>query len=470
MATTAIWKVKGWLGKVLIYVENPNKTKNPKFYQEGNMNDRCFQGIGDLISYAMQEHHQADQEVMNIERYVSGINVSPLTARTEMQAVKKRFGKEDGIVAFHGYQSFSEGEVNPEIAHQIGIKLAEKLWGERFQIIVATHLDHDNHIHNHFVINSVSHIDGLRYHDNTYGYKKMREASDNLCREYGLSVIEDPENGKSRHYAEWRAERNGIPTWRSYIKKDIDEAIAASFTDKQFLHHLKEKGYQIKIGKDISVKPLGKERGFRLMRNFGEEYSYENICKKILLQSSVTIPPGYKDMGKSVVLRGKLQTKYKIGGLRGLYLYYCYRLKEQQKGTASPARAKFLFREDVRKLQIITLEAKLLCRHKIETAEQLFSYRSGLCTEMDQLITQRQKLRNKLRRSAHMQEEVKSELKENLHIISDKLNVLRKEVKLCDGIAERSKIIREKIKTEKRETEVKIDEYKRRSSRANRAI
>lgn len=80
-----------------------------------------------------------------------------------MMAVKKRYGKEDGIVVFHGYQSFAEGEVTPDMAHEIGVRLAEELWGERFQVLIATHLDKANHIHNHFVLNSFSFLDGRRY-------------------------------------------------------------------------------------------------------------------------------------------------------------------------------------------------------------------------------------------------------------------------------------------------------------------
>ena len=95
-----------------------------------------------------------------MEQYVSGVNCAPTTAREEMIAVKKRFGKEDGIVAFHGYQSFAPGECNPAMAHEIGKKLAEELWGSQYQVLIATHLDKANHLHNHFVVNSVSFLDG----------------------------------------------------------------------------------------------------------------------------------------------------------------------------------------------------------------------------------------------------------------------------------------------------------------------
>ena len=104
-------------------------------------------------------------------------------------AVKKRFGKDNGVMAYHGYQSFAPGEATPEAAHEIGVRLAERLWGDRYQVLVATHLDKESHLHNHFVVNSVSFLDGLRYYRSEKDYYAMRRESDRLCLEYGLSVL-----------------------------------------------------------------------------------------------------------------------------------------------------------------------------------------------------------------------------------------------------------------------------------------
>lgn len=175
-----------------------------------------------------------------------------------MLAVKKRYGKDEGIMAFHGYQSFAPyDDITPDTAHKMGILLAEELWGDRFQVLVATHLDKENHLHNHFVVNSVSFIDGLRYHRTKKDYYNMRTASDKLCRQFGLSVIENAEYGKSKHYGEWKAEKEGRPTWRGLIKSDIDKAIAKSLTEKQFYHYLKEMGYAIKFRKRYNSQTTG---------------------------------------------------------------------------------------------------------------------------------------------------------------------------------------------------------------------
>ena len=141
MAVTSIWRVNGWLGKVVVYVENPDKTTNPEFY--GRPSERGSADLEDVIAYAINSRKTklACEEADTLERFVSGVNCHPATARAEMMAVKKRFGKEDGTIAYHGYQSFAPGEATPEIAHQIGVELARRLWGERYQVVVATHLD-----------------------------------------------------------------------------------------------------------------------------------------------------------------------------------------------------------------------------------------------------------------------------------------------------------------------------------------
>ena len=166
MATTSIWRVNGWLGKVLIYIENPDKTENPDFFEKQDMDGKEAQGLSDVIEYAVQQQKtgktvESEGETV-MRQFVSGVNCRPATARDEMIAVKKRFGKEDGTVAYHGYQSFAPGEATPELAHEIGLALAKKLWGEKYQVLVATHLDRENHLHNHFVVNTVSFVDGIK--------------------------------------------------------------------------------------------------------------------------------------------------------------------------------------------------------------------------------------------------------------------------------------------------------------------
>ena len=311
MAITSIWSVKGWLGKLAVYVENPDKTENPAYFEKQGMTAKHTQGLSDVIDYAAQTHKTqiTDENALVLRHYASGVNCAPETARDEMLAAKKKFGKEDGVVAYHGIQSFSPEDLQtgltPDMAHEIGVKLAKRLWGEKYQVIVATHLDKANHLHSHFVVNTVSWVDGIRYHRTEQDYYNMQIESDKLCREYGLSVIEEPKRGKSKHYGEWKAEQEGKPTYRGMVKADIDQAILESMTERQLWENLHKKGYHIKFGQDITLRPQGKDRGLKLCRNFGEDYSIEKIRKRILANmrpqqitqtqtsTSSTLPSGY---------------------------------------------------------------------------------------------------------------------------------------------------------------------------------
>lgn len=453
MATTSIWSVKGWLGKLVIYVENPNKTTNPQYYEKAELTEKQAQTLLDVIDYAADPSKTDsaihDENIETHQQFVTGINCLPATARDEMQAVKKRFGKEDGVIAYHGYQSFAPGEADPKTAHEIGIRLAKELWGEKYQVVVATHLDKENHLHNHFVVNTVSFVDGIRYHRTGKDYHDMQVASDNLCREYGLSVIENIQYGKSKQYGEWRAEQEQRPTWRGFIKADIDEAIRMSLTEKQFFRHLEEKGYEIKIGKDISVRPQGKERFVRLMRNFGEEYSIENIRRRILSQYIPEKPLAEPERKtRHYRMQGSMKSTRKITGFRALYFHYCYKLGIFPKDRPqNRKRLHFLLREDLLKLNNISQEVRLLVRHKIDTAEQLSLYKNGLEVQIEKLSAERKALYKK-QRTVKCQSDPKlaETVKKEIDGLTEQLKSLRREVHLCDDIAERSGVITEKLK------------------------
>ena len=451
MATTSIWRVNGWLGKVLIYIENPDKTENPDFFEKQDMDGKEAQGLSDVIEYAVQQQKtgktvESEGETV-MRQFVSGVNCSPSTARDEMIAVKKRFGKEDGTVAYHGYQSFAPGEATPELAHEIGLALAKKLWGEKYQVLVATHLDKENHLHNHFVLNTVSFVDGIKYHRTEQDYFDMQRESDRLCREYGLSVIENPQRGKSKHYGEWRAEQEGRPTYLSLIKADVDTAIRQSMTERQFFYRLRQMGYDVKVGKDITVRPLNYPRGRKLMRNFGEDYSMENIRKRILAQRRPQRE--HRPEPLRCRLHGDLKQAKKVTGFRALYFHYCYLLGIFPKNRPQQSRKRlhFLLREDLLKLDAITAETRLLIGHRIDTAEQLFCYRDKVSGKITALTEKRKQL-YKAQRTAAMKSdpEKTAEVKAQITALSKELAVLRKEVVLCNSIAERSGVIQEKIK------------------------
>lgn len=475
MAVTSIWRVNGWLGKVVIYVENPDKTTNSGFFRNEVRSPEGSQGLDDVIAYAVNsrktEQHREDADIL--ERFVSGVNCHPATARAEMLAVKKRFGKEDGTIAYHGYQSFAPGEATPEIAHKIGVELAQRLWGNRYQVVVATHLDKANHQHNHFVLNTVSFVDGKKYFRSAKDYHELQATSDALCREYSLSVIENPQPGKGKHYGEWRAEQEQRPTWRGLVRSDIDDAIRQAMTERQFFDTLHRKGYEIKVGKDISVRPPGKERFVRLARNFGEDYTLEGVRRRILEQTRAARPlPEPAPKPKHYRMSGNWQSCKKVTGFRALYFHYCYLLgvfpREKQQNQK---RLLFLLREDLIKLDAVIQEARLLAVNRIDTAQQLSSYQSGLESRMESVTSQRKQLYRKLRTVAVKSDEAASvEISIAITALSKELCQLRQEVKLCRDIAMRSGVLPERIqearKTQRKEQN-EHDQF-RRCSRTNR--
>ncbi len=195
------------------------------------------------------------------------------TALQEMRNTKKQFFKTTGIQCFHGVQSFVKGEVTQEQAHEIGIKLAEELWGNKFQVIVSTHLNTDN-LHNHFVLNYVSFLDGKRFCNTKKDYATMRKASDKLCEEYGLSVLKQEE--KYNKYTT-------SSLYKELMKDSIDYAIANAKDYNEFIKILQDLDYIVTDKNNtLSIRQEPCKRNTRIERQFGNSYSKESIYKRIL--------------------------------------------------------------------------------------------------------------------------------------------------------------------------------------------
>lgn len=333
MAVTSIWRVHGSVGKVLDYVENAEKTTA---VSTGDSD------LSDVIDYAIQQHKTSQTQVRDgeevVQRFVSGINCHPSTAGMEMQKVKKFYGKEDGVIAYHGYQSFAPGEATPEIAHEIGVKLARQLWGDRYQVLVATHLDRANHLHSHFVINTVSFVDGIKYHRTKQDYKEMQRVSDALCKEYGLSVIRNPK-GRGMTYNEWIAEKEGKPTLRGVIRSDIDRAILASTTQQNFQEAMQAMGYTFKTrapdGQPLkypALNPPGAKGYFRFHR-LGSGYSLTEILDRVY--DNVRRQTPFPEADRMAKQRNPFIPYPKAKGIHALYLRYCYELRMSYSGEAA---------------------------------------------------------------------------------------------------------------------------------------
>ena len=401
MAVTKIWPVKGRLDHLVNYVLNPTKTEQML--------------------------------------YATGINCTPQSALAEMNATKRLFGKTGGTVSFHAYQSFAKGEVSPEAAHKIGHQIAQELWGERFQVVVTTHLDR-GHIHNHFAINSVSFIDGQRFHSDAKLYRSMRQLSDKLCAEHGLSVVLNPQPGKAQQYGEWKAEREGKPTWRSVVKADVDEAIAKAMTDRQFYQNLKNIGYEVKQGKDISVRPPGKERFVRLARNFGDEYTYEGITRRILANKRALLPVPKPHAGAPCPKKMPPMPK---GSVAALYRHYLYLFGYYERDSSPDKRMHFLLAEDLCHFEDIVAESKLLDERGIGTDKELLAHMESLEADILALCVERKTIRAKARKQ--QSPEAGRLRSPRIEQINAQLKELRREVRHCANIAKRSGVLEEKI-------------------------
>ena len=259
MATTGFWPVWGKLKKVLDYADNPDKTTEKKYLDD------------DL--YAALRYTENDDKT-DERKYASGINCSAAFAYREMVAVKQRFGERGKVIAYHGYQSFKTGEVTPEQAHEIGLETARRMWGKDFQVLVTTHLNTDN-LHNHFVVNSVSFRDGHKFRNSIEQHREMREVSDAVCKEHGLSILTNaPFYGGQSKGAYWK-EQKGQPTHRQQLKEDVEYCLRYSMDWPSFIQQLEAKGYAFDHTR-FSVKASGWQRAVRLDRlGFTDEFMYE---------------------------------------------------------------------------------------------------------------------------------------------------------------------------------------------------
>jgi len=447
MAVTKIWPVRGKVDSPLRYVADEMKTENPKWDKSS------LENLTDVMHYA------ADEDKTEKQFFVTGINCSAEIARDQFVTVKKQFNKEDGIVAYHGYQSFDEGEVTPELAHAIGLEFAQRVWGEDHQVVVATHLN-TKHIHNHFVVNSVSFLHGRRLRAKQwYEFNKI---SDEICRAHGLSVVEKPE-GKGLPKQVYEAEKTSESTRLTVARKAVDEAISVSTNLKEFELAMKSMGYSCSFGPNRKywiIKMKSWKKPMRLYR-MGEDYTNERIMERIMsapeekpfavFQRTVYVKKQYRLPTREHKIK-------KVGGLKGLYLHYCYLLGYLPKYNQRPMRVSPLIRDDITKIEMISKEARLIEREKLETLDDVISFkasRQALIAEKTEAHYEEMKV---LRRK--VPEEEKEKAREKAYELKEEIKELRKDVRLAERIETRAKDMEEKINTIKEE-EVKRDERRR---------
>ena len=243
MAVTKIKAIRGTLSKALAYISNPDKTEDKL-----------------LISTYGCASETAAQEFEWTRRIAEQKGMKPVR-----------------IIARHVIQSFDVGEVTPELAHEIGKQFADEILGGKYEYVLTTHTD-KNHVHNHLIFNAVDFVDHHAYKSYKKIYYDMREVSDRLCKENGLSVI-PPSQNKGMGYKEYAEAKRGT-SWKQKLKQTIDRFVIVAKDYDEFLKLMQEAGYEIKTGKYISFRAEGQER-FTRSKTIGENYTEERIRERI---------------------------------------------------------------------------------------------------------------------------------------------------------------------------------------------
>lgn len=440
MATTGLWHIKGQLRDLIDYVENPEKTELTS----------DMQNFVNVFSYDINPNKTNNQQ------FVTAINCKKEIALQQMILTKKQFNKEDKYIAWHGYQSFKPDEVTPELCHEIGVKLAKQMWGDRFQVIVSTHLDKD-HLHNHFCFNSVSFLDGKKYNYSKTEMQRLRNLSDKLCKEYGLSVIATDNKSKAPNRTLYFAEKNNEPTKYNLMRTAIDEAIAISPVPKEFVRIMRKKGYIVNVNperKYATIRSVNDSRNTRL-KTLGEKYEWQNIVEQINTQDGFALLSAYKEFNREsktkyikpqkYVFKGSFATVKKVTGLKALYLYYCCRLgylpKKNQHKPLSPE-----MKEAWRKIDRYSNQVILISKYNLVDTDKVKQFISNNKEQIVLITNKRNQTYNNLRRCKDTDKI--SELKFKRDCYTKQLTKLRKEIKTADAILNDVEGIKQNIKAE----------------------
>ena len=420
MAYTKILVIHNRLDKCVGYTQDPDKTS-----------------LEAAIDYAL------DRAKTERVCYETAINCSRDRVYQDMLDTKRRWGKESRKrKGYHIIQSFAPGEVTPDQAHAIGVELAQRLLGDRYEAVVSTHLN-KAHLHSHIVFNSVSFVDGAMYRDQLKDYYAgIRGTSDAICREHGLSIIEpgEPLKGAPVSRGEWEAQRRGRPTVRGLVRQDIEEAIRQSYTYKSFLDQLRQMGYQVKSGPKVKhtavLSPGG--RGYLRLDSLGEGYTEADIQARLAAIRSGEAPPPPAQAAPAAAFRllepGRRYRprsplpyrRRRFTGFQLLYLRYLYLLNPPSKRRPRN-RAAFSMREELLKLDRYQEQFWYLRRNRIETAGQLSMQYDAIQAELDALTERRKELYQRKRRGD-------GEVQPEIEQITTHLRALRRDLKLCARI------------------------------------
>lgn len=417
MATTSIWSIKNNLKQSINYIINPEKTINEDY---GKTNYDYLEGKMDY-NFKNEKVH-----------YVSYLNCEEYDPYSSMKDTKDYYNKNDGVLAYHSYQSFKEGEVTADIAHEIGVKLVEEIFKD-YEVIVATH-QNTNHIHNHFIINSVSFKTGKKYNNNRTNLAKLRHVSDSLCTEYGLSVLNEDVSYKSTY--NHKVIDND---YYKILKDDLDSVISCSVTLKQVMVRMKLLGYKTYYRNNIITIYRNGYDKVRIEKAFGNDYSKDSINDRLYYSRQIAFKPIPQ---KSIFQEYLSKTNNHHKGIYGLYLYYCYLLGVFTKNHPKQYLS-YSIRQEIKKLDSYSKQTEFMVDNKIETKEDLELFAKKNYEEYQNLMGKRENLWKLYHRTKT--EDKKLEILAEINSIQPQIKELRRLDNYCKEIKKRSESIQNNL-------------------------
>ena len=392
--------------------------------------------LNGLIEYVMNGDKTDEM------KYVFGVNCLPETAYEEMIATKNRFNKgKEKIIGYHLIQSFAEGEVTPEVAHELGLEYVNEVFGKDFEVVVATHLNTDN-VHNHIVINSVSLKTGKKFYDYHASRDYLRIVSDCICQYYGLSVLEDKIWKHKGAYKRFAKEN----PYMQMVKSDVDRCLEASLYERDFEKRMKELGYSYSntYEQGLVIIDNTRDRKIYLQKFFGDKYSYNKVIDKILeYENRNTIKYGkkYKMSIEEYKKMLEIKRKNEIKKLPLLYVLFCLLLKIDPlpaKMDFGKARVKLTkeMRIEVKYMNELSRQAVLLIDNKIDSLDDLNSFRIKLEDEVRTLKGTRESLQRKKKKTTNQEDITKFD--KELKTLAPKIKQLNTDIQNCYKIEKRT--------------------------------
>ena len=469
MATTAFWPVYNHLKETIDYAENPDKTIERKYVDED---------LYKTLQYA--ENSKKTDETM----YVSAINCPKQKAYEFMMRTKRRFHESGKIVGYHGYQSFAAGEVTPEEAHQIGIETAKRMWGGQYEVVITTHLN-TGHLHNHFVANSTSFVTGKKFRNQIKDHKRFREISDAVCQEHNKSVLKDAPFYGGEKGAYW-VHKNGGKTHRDILKEDMEHCLREAYSVKDLIRRLNAIGYECDFNPNHAhwtVRAVDWDRavridklGFtkeRLKKEFDGHKLWGHSFNAVgfyLAEHPIYKPKIYpvnkllKDMEYELDhARGAEAAAAALVAILFLIMITIIQLTREQNdyNPRTPGLRKL-----ITEAPKIEQEYRLLIDNNISSMQELFDYHDGLEAQIKTLETERQKIRDRIRRCTDDNE--KTVLKQQAKDVTKQLDPLRKQKQITERIERRAPELQRMMVLE-RELEIQSYEQQRKKNNYERS-